>query len=159
MNHELNIPSKFEKSIAPWIGKTEKLMNMFMRDSFAKAGVEITKEQFILLAKLEQQDGIKQKDLAYITERNKGSLARLINTMEKKNYVARIPSEVDKRINCIYLTRHGRETFEKIQPIVWNCINKMQQGVTQEEIDTAINIIKKMQLNILTDKNSCIVNL
>ena len=151
MNHQMQIPSKFEKSIAPWIGKTEKLMGMFMRDSFAKAGIEITKEQFIVLAKLEQQDGIMQKDLADITERNKGSLARLINTMEKKNYVARIPSEVDKRINCIHLTRHGQEIFEKIQPIVWNCINQMQKGVSEEEIKTAIHIIKKMQQNIQLD--------
>lgn len=151
MNHEMQIPSKFEKSIAPWIGKTEKMMGMFMRDAFAKAGIEITKEQFIVLAKLEQQDGIMQKNLAYITERNKGSLARLINTMEKKNYVARIPSEVDKRINCIHLTRHGREIFEKTQPIVWNCINQMQNGVTEEEIKMAIHIIKRLQQNIQLD--------
>jgi DNA-binding MarR family transcriptional regulator len=151
MNHEMQIPSKFEKSIAPWIGKTEKMMGMFMRDAFAKAGVEITKEQFIVLAKLEQQDGIMQKDLAYITERNKGSLARLVNTMEKKNYVARIPSEVDKRINCIHLTRHGREVFEKVQPIVWDCINQMQKGLSEEEIRKAIHIIKRLQQNIRLD--------
>jgi len=149
MNHEMQIPLIFEKSIAPWIGKTEKLMGMFMRDAFAKSGIEITKEQFIVLVKLDQQDGLNQKDLAYITERNKGSLARLINTMEKKNYVARIPSEVDKRVNCIHLTRHGKEVFEKLKPIVWNCINTMQKGVTEEEIQTAINIIKKLQQNIL----------
>ena len=151
MNHEMQIPSKFEKSIAPWIGKTEKMMGMFMRDAFAKAGVEITKEQFIVLAKLEQQDGIMQKDLAYITERNKGSLARVVNTMEKKNYVARIPSEVDKRINCIHLTRHGREIFEKVQPIVWDCINQMQKGLSEEEIRKAIHIIKRLQQNIRLD--------
>ena len=133
-------------------------MGMFMRESFAKIGIEITKEQFIVLAKLEQQDGIMQKDLAYITERNKGSLARLIDTMEKKNYVARIPSELDKRINCIYLTRQGRETFEKLQPIVWNCINQMQKDVTEEEIELAIGIIKKLQKNIILEQDSCTLN-
>lgn len=149
MNQEIPIPLKFEKSLAPWIGKTEKMMGQYLREAFAKkAGIEITKEQFIVLVKLDEQDGIMQKDLAFITERNKGSLARLINTMEKKNYVARIPSEADKRVNCIHLTRHGRETFEKIQPIVWNCINQMQKGVTQEEIETVIQIFKKLQKNI-----------
>ena len=60
--------------------RDEKMMGQFMRDAFAKkAGIEITKEQFIVLVKLDEQDGIMQKDLAFITERNKGSLARLIS--------------------------------------------------------------------------------
>ena len=151
MNQKLSIPIKFEKSIAPWIGKTEKLMGIFMRDAFNKAGIDITKEQFIVLAELDQQDGIMQKNLADITERNKGSLARLINTMEKKNFVARIPSDEDKRINCIHLTRQGREAFKKVQPIIWDCINQMQKGLTAEEIELAIGIIKKLQQNIVVD--------
>jgi len=119
-----------------------------MKDSFAKEGIEMTREQFVVLVKLSEKDGIMQKDLAFITDRNKGSLARLINTMEKKNFVARIPSEEDKRVNRIHLTRHGRASFEKMQPIVWKCIEQLQKGLSAEEINTLIYLLQKVQKNI-----------
>lgn len=84
MYKEIQIPLDFEKSVAPWIGKTAKIMSIFLKEAFAKHAVDLTKEQFILLKVLHDRDGVIQKDLAFITERNKGSLARLINTMEKR---------------------------------------------------------------------------
>ena len=70
-------------------------------------GIELTKVQLILLKKLNEMDGQPQNNLAFLTNRDKASLARLITTMEKKNLVARIPSKSDHRINNIYITKHG----------------------------------------------------
>jgi len=148
MHKEFQIPIDFEKSVAPWIGKTAKLMSIFIKDAFAEHAVDLTKEQFILLKVLHEQDGVIQKDLAFITERNKGSLARLINTMEKKNFVARIPDTEDKRINRIHLTAHGHKIFLKTQPVVKVCMQKVQQGLTDEEIKTTISVLAKIQKNL-----------
>jgi len=157
MHKEFQKPLNFEKSVAPWIGKTAKLMSIFIKDAFAKHAVDLTKEQFILLKVLHDQDGVIQKDLAFITERNKGSLARLINTMEKKNFVARIPDKEDKRINRVFLTAHGRKIFLKIQPVVQICLQQAQQGLTEEEIKTTIAVLEKIQKN-LSSNFSCSVD-
>ncbi len=79
-----------------------------------------------------------QKDLAFITERNKGSLARLITTMEKKNYVARIPSTEDRRSTEYTLQKIGHKIFEQIQPVLHANIAHAQKGLTQEEINTTM---------------------
>lgn len=158
MIQPMQIPTEFEKSVAPWVGRTEKMMGLFFRDALSAQGIEMTREQFILLIKLHQQDGIMQKDLAFITDRNKGSLARLINTMEKKNLVARIPSDDDKRVNCIHLTRNGRELYQKLHPIASNCIQLLQQGLSESEIETLINLLKKIQQNIVQHTNGCTID-
>lgn len=132
----------------PWLGKTSKMLRVFMKANFLKHGFDLTHEQFVLIAHLYHKDGMMQKDLAFITERNKGSLARLINTAEKKNLVARIPSTEDKRVNQIYLTTQGKTVFEKLKPVLDDCEANVQEGLTKKEIATMISILEKIQKNI-----------
>ena len=143
-----NTYNEFDDTVGPWIGKTQKMLSLFLRDAFAEQGMDITTQQFILLKVLHEADGVKQGDLAFITDRNKGSLTRLISTLEKKNYVARIPSEDDKRINKIFLTRSGRDAYEKLKPIVRKSIDIIQHGISPKEINTLISTLAKIQNNI-----------
>ena len=135
-------------SILPRLGKTSKMLRMYMKINFSDHGFDLTHEQFILIAHLYHGDGIKQKDLAFITERNKGSLARLVSTAEKKNLVARIPSTEDKRVNKIYLTKQGRCVFEKLKPVLDECETKLKMGLTKTEIKTMVIVLEKIQKNI-----------
>ena len=137
-----------ENSLLPWIGKTSKMLRMYMKLNFSSHGFDLTHEQFILIARLYHEDGLIQKDLAFITNRSKGSLARLVNTAEKKNLVLRIPSKSDKRVNKIHLTKHGRSVFEKLKPVLESCEAKVKQGLTERETKTLIRILKKVQKNI-----------
>lgn len=148
MHDEMKIPKDFENSLAPWIGKTEKMMSLFLKDTFAAHGTEMTREQFILLKKLYDQDGLMQKDLAFITDRNKGSLARLVSTMEKKNLVARITDKEDKRVNRIFLTANGRKVFENMLPVLRRCMDQVQKDLSTEEIQNTIAVLKKIQQNL-----------
>ncbi len=126
-------------------------MSFFLKEKIKEHGIDMTREQFILLKVLHDNDGVAQKDLAFITERNKGSLARLISTMEKKNFVARIPSETDKRVNCIHLTEHGRSIFKTVVPIVRRCLEISQRGLTAAEIETAVAVLHKIQDNLANE--------
>ena len=137
-----------EYSLIPWIVKTSKMLGVFMKSNFSEYGFDLTREQVILLAHLHLEDGQMQKDLAFITERNKGSLARLVNTMEKKNFVVRIPSREDKRVNRIFLTKKGRQIFEKIRPVLHECKTAALKNLTQKEIDSTIKVLQKIQNNI-----------
>lgn len=132
----------------PRLGKTSKMLRSFMKINFSDHGFDLTHEQFILIAHLYHKDGIKQKDLAFITERNKGSLARIVNTAEKKNLVARIPSTKDKRVNRIFLTKQGRDVFEKLKPVLDECEAKVKKNLTPDEIKIMITILEKIQNNI-----------
>lgn len=140
--------SDLEKTILPHVGKAAKMMGIYMVEKFKEHHLDLTREQFILLMKLHEQDGRIQNDLAMITERNKASLTRLINTMEKKNLVARIPSKTDKRINCIHLTKHGRKTFKMTRPIINQITKEIQKGIRKDEIQTVIKVMDRILTNI-----------
>lgn len=137
-----------ESTLGPWLGRTMKMMDYYFQDSFKKANINLTKQQWIVLKQLSVNDGIPQNELAYITERDKTSIARLISLMEKKNLVARIPSKTDKRINLIHLTTNGKQTFEQTYPTVHTIIKTLQKDLTPEEVESTIKVLKKIQSNL-----------
>ena len=93
----------------PWLGKTMKFIDYFIADGLRENGIDLTKTQVIMLLRLQRVNGQPQHNLAFLTNRDKASLARLLTTMENKNLVARIPSKEDGRVNLIYITKHGEE--------------------------------------------------
>ncbi len=137
----------FENSIGPWLGKTVKMIDYFLQESFESNNLDITKEQMIVLKKLYNQDGLYQNELARLIFRNKSSLARLLSKMESKNYISRKSSKEDKRIKKVFLTDIGKEVFEKAIPIIKNMLSKMEETITSDEKEQMITILKKVQHN------------
>jgi DNA-binding MarR family transcriptional regulator len=140
-----------EQSILPWIGKTGKWIGLYIMDKFKEHDLNLTMEQLIVLKVLHDQDGMIQNRLAHITDRNKTSLTRLVQTMEKYRLIARYPDEKDKRINRIFLTKHGSEVFKSTFPIMDEVKSDLQKGLTKVEIKTLIQILQKVQKNIKPD--------
>lgn len=148
-------PSKsdFNTTLAPWIGKTSKMLNMYLSDILKKHNIQITKQQWIVLKILhEEENGLIQNDLAFITERNKASLTRLIAIMEKKNLVSRITSEKDARKNLVHITPTGKDLFLKTKPIFLKRILEIQKDISFSEMETFMQVMSKIQQNLNNQK-------
>jgi len=146
--------SDFNKTLGPWIGKTFKMMNMFISDVFQQNNIQVTKEQWIVLKILhEDNDGVIQNDLAFITDRNKASLTRLINVMEKNLLVIRISSKEDSRKNLIHITKNGKELFLKMKPLMLKSMITIQSGITENEISNFMIVMIKIQNNLKNKSN------
>jgi len=141
-----------ERTMLPWMGKAMKAIDYFLADKLKDNGIELTKVQLILLKKLKEMDGQPQNNLAFLTNRDKASLARLITTMEKKNLVARIPSKSDHRINHIYITKHGLDIFKKAVPIMIEAIEQIQKDIPEKDIEVVIETMKKIGININSEE-------
>jgi len=146
MNSENEIVD-FENSIAPWLGKTVKIVEYYLREAFNGKGIDLTKEQMIVLKKLHDHDGLHQNELAFLTLRDKSTLTRLLSKMENKNYITRKQSKKDKRINNVYLTDLGKEIFKKTRPTIKHIIDTMEQNISQKEKQQIIDTLKKIQFN------------
>jgi len=142
---EVNVD--FENSIGPWLGKTVKILEYHLQELFNNHELDLTKEQMIVLKRLHSDDGLSQNELAFLTLRNKSSLTRLLSKMEKKGYISRQQSKEDKRINNVYLTQKGKETFALTKPVIKKIITKMEKNITITEKEQIITILKKIQNN------------
>ena len=156
----MNPLSEIDKSILPWLGRSMKMIDLHMADCLAANGMELTKVQLLLLILLRRENGQPQNSLAIITNRDKASLARLINTMERKGFVTRTTSESDRRIKHIHLTSLGLETLEKAYPVLLKVISTIQVDIDPDDLEIATQVLKKILANIqsvdakLTFKNN-----
>lgn len=124
-----------------------KMVDYHLQVAFDNYGLDMTKEQMVVLKRLHEQDGINQNELASLTYRDKSSLARLISKMESKNYIRKVQSKEDKRNNEIFITSDGLKILEKTRPIIQEVIDVMEQGINKEDKELIINTLKKVQNN------------
>ncbi|WP_025743045.1 MarR family winged helix-turn-helix transcriptional regulator [Aquimarina pacifica] len=131
-----------------WVGKIHYDFGFLVQKAFHENGLDLSKEQWSVLKRLNVKDGQPQNDLAFITHRDKTSMTRLVNTMEGKDLVVRKIDENDRRVNRIFLTDHGKEIIQKVQPIMYDLIPAVQESLSEEEIETLITVLKKVKSKI-----------
>lgn len=142
-------PPIFSESVLPWLGKTMKLVDTYFEAFMTENGFNVSRRQWLVIMIVYSNGPQPQNNLALITERDKASLKRLIDTMERKNFVARLPSPDDKRVNLIHLTKQGISLAEKTKPIMKGLIDELQEGTSKEDREAAIHVMGQIQENII----------
>ena len=73
-----------------------------------------------------------------------GSATYVVDNLEKKGYVNRKISQKDKRVTYIKLTKIGENLMDDIFPIHKINTKKIFDNLTEEELDTLKEILKKI---------------
>ena len=139
-----NAALDLEKTLIPWVGRTSKLMHIYLKQQFDQLGFDLTPKQWVILKILMHEDGREQNHLAIVTERDKTSLTRMITNMESKGLVERRTSPQDKRVNLLYLTLKGRSVFNKSAMMVQKAIEAMEISIDPEELEITKRTMKKI---------------
>jgi len=139
---------EFDDTLLPWLGRIMKLADALITSKLIEHNIDLTRVQLILLKILNDYDGQPQNDLAIITNRDKASLARLLNTVERKGLVVRVHSKEDKRIKLVHITKKGIEQYESARPLLKEMIDTIQKGMSERDINMMIGKLKHVQQNI-----------
>lgn len=137
-----------DDSLGPWMGKTMKLLEHRVEEIMIENGIELNRMQFIVLRYISDFDGLCQNDLAFFANRNKSTLTRMMNGLINKGFIKRTISKTDKRRKCISLTVQGREMVNKAIPHFKNLVQIMEEGISKEEKEITIKVLKQIQSNI-----------
>lgn len=129
-------------------GKLSAAVNRRLYRTFRQCGIEVTPEQWTVLYYLWSRDGVTQQELCNSTFKDKPSMTRLIDNLEKLNCVQRIPSKTDRRINIIRLTPRGKELEQLSKPLVFNVIRDALAELTQEEIEVSYRVLIRIFDNL-----------
>lgn len=116
--------------------------------NFAKAGHDVTTEQWRILRCLQNQDGQRQQDLADVVHKDKTCITRIIDSMEKRDLVVRIPDRLDRRQKLIYLANKGKRLQEELMQIVQTTSLEVQQDIDVAHLDICRNVLTKIYSNL-----------
>lgn len=137
-----------EMLLALLSGKLSAAINRKLYRSFRKINIDITPEQWTVLYYLWSKDGVTQQELCNATFKDKPSMTRLIDNLEKQSLVTRSADKNDRRINIINLTEKGRNLEEMTQPLVAGTMKAALNGLNDEEIKTARILLNKVFNNV-----------
>ncbi|MBU6262574.1 MAG: MarR family transcriptional regulator [Bacteroidetes bacterium] len=120
-----------------------------LQKNFRLAGLEITIEQWSVLYHLWKQDALSQQELCNRTFRDKPSITRLIDNLEKQKLVKRMPSKEDRRINLVCLTETAKLLQDKTIELANQTMDEALVGVNKNEIEIVKLVFQKVYDNLL----------
>lgn len=119
-----------------------------LQKKFKQHGIDITIEQWSVLYHLWKNDGLSQQELCTATFRDKPSITRLVDNLEKLKLVKRVPSKEDRRINLIYLGETAHTLRDQTMEIANQTLNEALGGVSAQEVEMCKAVLQKVYDNL-----------
>jgi len=129
-------------------GKVSTAINRAVLRAFAAEGLDITTEQWTILACLWREDKVTQQTLSNITLKDKPSITRLIDNLEKRRLVTRVSDSSDRRINLIHLTSAGEALQTQATQIIQRISDQTLADVSEVELNTVREVLRKIMFNL-----------
>ena len=136
-----------DASIAYLVGRTSRSIIKRLTKKFSDAGFDVSYEQWSILVHLYRKDGQTQQELSNIAVKDKAAITRLLNVLEKKNIVLRIPDRNDKRSKLVYLTHKAKEFKPHLIAVVDELLEEAKTDVTPEEMMQCKTTLNKIFTN------------
>jgi len=105
-----------------------------LHQAFQAKGYDITPEQWAVLNRLWEEDGLSQVELAERTFKDKPGTTRILTLLEKKGVVVRRADESDGRVQRVFLTQIGKDLKEKLIPCAQEVLMKSGRNLSKEDV-------------------------
>lgn len=97
-----------------------------------------------ILVDLWMQDGLRQQDLVSSVIKDKGTIARALENLEKQGIVTRETDEADRRNKLIYLTPKGRKLKTVMLPHALSAMEEVLVNIPPEEVAICKKVLQRM---------------
>lgn len=119
-----------------------------VQKKFNGIGLNLTIEQWSVLYHLWKKDGISQQELCKASFRDKPSITRLVDNMEKTGLVKRVAAANDRRINLIYLTKEGQQLQEQTLKLADQTLLEALCGVPTDKVEVCKQVLQIVYDNL-----------
>ena len=137
-----------EESLSHLVNVADKMMKATLAKTLHSEGFKITPEQYSILLSLWAKNGQCQYELASWQGKDRASITRLIDSMEKENLVVRIPSENDRRIKLVYLTNKSKELKPSLIEVATKATSHATEGIQHDKIQETKEVFKQIIENL-----------
>jgi DNA-binding MarR family transcriptional regulator len=119
-----------------------------LQKNFRQAGLDITIEQWSLLYHLWKEDCLSQQELCNRTFRDKPSVTRLVDNLERQKLVKRAAAKNDRRVNLVCLTDAARNLQQRTIDLANKTMDEALVNITKAEIDTVKRVLQQVYDNL-----------
>jgi len=135
---------KKSKEYGTLIDRTLRMIKLNFIQGFKDSGVDLTPEQWVMIDRLHENNGISQTELANGSFKNAPTVSRIIDLLVSKGMVERQRFENDRRRYKIFLTEKGRATFDKANPVALQLREQGWKHLSDEDYENFVRIVNRV---------------
>ncbi|MGD9826032.1 MarR family winged helix-turn-helix transcriptional regulator [Desulfobacter sp.] len=121
------------KSLGYLSGLANRLLSNTLAAQFQAANIDMTAEQWGAIIILLNEGAITQRQLGERPYLEKSSVSRLLEGLERRNWIVRTKNPKDSRQKLVTPTPKVLETVERCSNIAKTILKDAQRGLTEEE--------------------------
>jgi DNA-binding MarR family transcriptional regulator len=138
-------------SLAPLLSQVRMAMlsgvdEEFLRDAEV-ASLEVTAAQFVIIANLLKGHANSACELCKYMDYDRGAMSRMIDRLESKGLIRRVPLPHTRRTMALEVTDAGKAAFPKMQACLAKVINRLLKGVTKAQVREVEKTLRRMLAN------------
>ena len=133
------------------IGQVHRLSTKKFVQNSHNSGLDISMDQWIVLGPIWENEGISHKEISEYCLKDKTSVTKIIDTLEKKNLVVRVPDQLDHRVKRVVLSNKGKELFLQAIPIMELTRDELRDGITEQDIESLRSVLTKIYNNLVSN--------
>ncbi|MBQ0128061.1 MAG: MarR family transcriptional regulator [Bacteroidales bacterium] len=143
------------KRIAVCLNLAACKLKQYTAAQLKRCNVGLTPEQFLLIDILWNQGPMSQQSVADLMQKDKNSITKLVDALEKKGLVMRKKDVTDRRSNLIVLTSEAEDLKFGAKETGISILDSILEGISEEELENFLGTLAKltgnMELKILSE--------
>ena len=140
------------KEIAVELNLTGCKLKQFLAAKLRQMDVPLTPEQFMLIDLLWNEGEMTQQQLADQMQKDKNSVTKLVDAIERKGFVIRKQNEHDRRANTLVLTEKANQLKPGAKQKGISILDQMLEGISEEELRNFLVTLGKLNRNMTVNE-------
>lgn len=137
-----------DESLGFWIYRIYAEASNHLRRTFQAHGFDCTPEQWGVLTRLREEEGVNQSRLGARTFKDRHNVARILDLLEQRKLIERRSDDCDRRAHRVFLTNEGRDVEEKLKVLVTRHRAEMFEGLSTDDLAAMRRIFAHIAGNI-----------
>lgn len=140
-------PIELQRQLGQSIGDVSRAWRYEMNLRLKPFGLNLSLRQ-VLVQLHRHPEGLVQKELARKLGIEEPTLARLLDRLEKKEWIKRTTFAEDKRCKLAKLTRKAAKQIEIIEMLSRQLRKEMMLGLDEAEMEAGLQVLQRMRDNL-----------
>jgi DNA-binding MarR family transcriptional regulator len=138
-------------SIAGLVGQVRMVLIAALDKEFVLdpdvSSLDVTAAQYVILAFVLKRNVNSACELCDHLDYDRGAMSRMIDRLELKGLVRRVPLAHTRRGVALEVTPAGIAAFPKMDACAARVVNRMLRGVTKTQVRAAEKVLRQMLAN------------
>jgi DNA-binding MarR family transcriptional regulator len=144
-------PSAIHTDLAPLVAQVRLAIITGVDQEFLGceevASLEVTAAQFSILKMVLKGNARSACELCKFMDYDRGAMSRMIDRLESKNLLRRVPLAHTRRTMALEVTAAGKAAFPNMEACLDRVVGRLLKGVTKTQVREAEKVLKKMLEN------------